>query len=293
MTISRLAQSCATAVLLCAAPVAGFAQDAAAPAATPARAELTPETVVATVNGTNITLGHMIALRASLPEEYQTLEDAVLFNGILDQLIQQAALEQSVAGAISKFDMLKMENERRGYLSGVAISAVVAKAVTDAAITAAYDERMKGMQAQTEYNAAHILVDSEAKAIELKAQIDGGADFAELAIANSSDGAAANGGDLGWFGPGMMVKPFEDAVLKVGEVAGPVKTDFGWHLVKLIETRNAALPTLEELRPELAAEIEQKAIADHVTALTAAATVTRPGEGIDPAVLKDQTILER
>lgn len=92
-----------------------------------------------------------------------------------------------------------------------------------------------------------------------------------------------------------MVKPFEDAVVKMkaGDVAGPVQTEFGWHLIKLIETRNAQAPSLDDLREELAADIETRALEDHIAAVTAAATVVRPGEGIDPSVLKDQTILDR
>lgn len=275
----------------------GAAETATAEVATPETAPAetpTADTVVATVNGTAITLGHMIALRETLPPQYQSLPDDVLFKGILDQLVQQTALEQSMEGKITRRDELTFQNYRRGYLSGVAIEAVSAAAVTDAAMQAAYDARFKDAAPQTEYNAAHILVDTQEKAAELKAQIDGGADFAELAKANSSDGAAANGGDLGWFGLGMMVKPFEDAVvaMKAGEVAGPIQTDFGWHLIQLKETRIAAVPTLDDLRDELAAEIEQQAIEAHVKALTDAAQVTRPGEGIDPAVLKDTTLLD-
>ncbi len=263
------------------------------PAQDAAPASVTADTVVATVGETKITVGHMIALRGTLPPEYLNLEDKVLFDGILSQLIQQSVLEQSIAGNVSKRDMLTLENEQRGYLSGVALQRVVDAAVTDAAIQAAYDERVKGLTPQTEYRAAHILVESEEKAKQLKTEIDGGADFAELAKANSTDGAAANGGDLGWFGPGMMVKPFEDAVvaMKPGEVAGPVKTDFGWHLVKLMETRIAETPTIDDLREELAGQIEQTALEDHVAKVTGEAAVTRPGEGIDPAILKDQTLL--
>ncbi len=102
------------------------------------------------------------------------------------------------------------------------IEGVVKTAVTDEALQAAYDERFKDAAPQTEYNAAHILVQDEAKAKELKTQLDGGADFAELAKANSIDtGSGAMGGDLGWFGLGMMVKPFEDAVVaaEVGKVS--------------------------------------------------------------------------
>jgi len=265
----------------------------AATLALPAFAQdTTAETVVATVNGKAITLGHMIVLRATLPEQYQQLPDDVLFKGILDQLVQQETLEQSMA-EIARRDTLALENDRRGYLSGVVLQQVVQGAVTDAALQAAYDARFKDAAPQTEYNAAHILVDSEAKAAELKTQIEGGADFAELARANSSDGAAQNGGDLGWFGLGMMVKPFEDAVvtMKVGEVKGPVQTDFGWHLIKLTETRIAAVPTLDELRDELAGEIEAKAVEDHIKVLSDAAKIEKPGIGIDPSLLRDETLL--
>jgi peptidyl-prolyl cis-trans isomerase C len=281
----------AMALALCmglAAPVA--AQETAA-----APTDLSAATVVATVNGTEITLGHMIVLRDSLPAQYQSLGDDVLFRGILDQLIQQAALEQSMEGKLTTRDRLALENDRRGYLSGAALQAVVAAAVTEESLQAAYDARFKDAAPQTEYNAAHILVETEEQAADLKTQIDGGADFADLARQHSGDGAAANGGDLGWFGLGMMVKPFEDAVvtLQPGQVGGPIQTQFGWHLVLLKETRIAAAPTLDEVREELAAEIERTAVEAHLQSLTAAATVTRPGEGIDPAALRDLTLLDK
>ena len=257
--------------------------------------DVTAKTVVATVNGTEITLGHMLALRDRLPAQYQTLPDDVLFKGILDQLVQQVALEQSMAGKLSARDTLNIENDRRGYISQLALQTVVAAAVTDAAIKTAYDARVAGTTAATEYNAAHILVATKEEADKLRADLDAGADFAELAKAHSTDtGSGAAGGDLGWFGLGMMVKPFEEAVIgaEVGKVVGPVKSDFGYHLILVKETRVAAAPTLDDLRDELAAEVEQKAIEAHVAALTATATITRPGDAIDPAVLKDAKLLD-
>jgi len=256
----------------------------------------TAETVVATVNGTTITLGHMIAAKAALPEQYQALPPDVLFKGIMDQLVQQTALEQSMEGKLKKGDTYRLDNDRRGYVSSLALQDVVLTAVTDEALQTAYDARFKDAAPQTEYNAAHILVADEAKATELLTQLQGGADFAELAKVNSTDtGSGANGGDLGWFGTGMMVKPFEEAVMaaEVGKVVGPVKTDFGFHLILVKESRLASLPTLDDIRDELAAEIEQKAIEAHVTTLTAAAKVEKPGEGIDPAVLGDLTLLDK
>jgi peptidyl-prolyl cis-trans isomerase C len=256
----------------------------------------TADTVVATVNGTAITLGHMIIAREALPDQYKALPPDVLFKGILDQLVQQTALEQSMDGKLTRRDTLHLENEERGYVSARALEAVVRGAVTDAALQAAYDARFKDAAPQTEYNAAHILVADEAKAKELLAELEAGADFAELAKTNSTDtGSGAAGGDLGWFGLGMMVKPFEEAVVaaELGKVAGPVQSDFGFHLILVKETRVAAQPTLDDIRDELATEIEQQAIEAHVTEVTAAAAVETPGEGIDPALLGDLSLLDK
>ena len=263
----------------------------------PAVAEdLTADTVVATVNGTNITLGQMIVLRGTLSDQYQSLADDVLFKGILEQLIQQVMLEQSLGDKITKRDLIAVENNKRGYLSGIALQAVVGASVTDAALQSAYDARFKDAVAKTEYHAVHILVATEDEAKALKVKLDGGEDFAELANVNSTDtGSGANGGDLGWFGLGAMVKPFEDAVIaaKVGEVTAPVKSDFGWHLIKVLETRVAAAPPLDDVRDELASAIEQKAIEAHLKTLTDAATITRPGMEFDPKTLRDESIVDK
>lgn len=254
----------------------------------------TAETVVSTVNGVTITLGQMIALRENLPEQYQSLPDDVLYNGILEQLIQQEVLRQSVKD-FSPRQVAKMENDNRGYVSGLAIEAIALTAVTDEALQAAYEARFKDAAPQTEYNAAHILVDTLEAAEKLKADLAGGADFAELAKGNSIDtGSGANGGDLGWFGLGMMVKPFEEAVVaaKVGEVTGPIQSDFGYHLILVKETRIAENPPLDQIRDELAAEIENAAIEARLKELTDAAAVTREGEGLDPTILKNSALID-
>jgi peptidyl-prolyl cis-trans isomerase C len=254
----------------------------------------TADTVVATVNGTKITLGNMIALRESLPEQYQSLPDDVLFKGILDQLVQQETLRQSVTD-LSPRQSATVENDTRGYVSGVAIDAIVATAVTDEALQAAYDKRYKDAAPQKEFSASHILVDTVEEAEAIKAELAAGADFAELAKAKSTDtGSGANGGDLGWFGLGVMVQPFEDAVVaaKIGEVTGPVQSDFGYHLILVKETRDAANPPLDEIRDELAAEIENAAIDAKIEELSKTATITREGEGIDPTILKNSALID-
>jgi len=177
----------------------------------------------------------------------------------------------------------------------MALDGIVKTAVTDEAIQAAYDERYTNFKPGTEYHAAHILVESEDKAYEILDQIEGGVEFADAAKTHGTDGTAASGGDLGWFGEGMMVKPFEEAVMsmKAGEVKGPVKTEFGWHLIKLMETRATQAPKFDDVREELAQELEQKAVAARLEELTKITEIEKPGEGIDPAVLKDETLLDK
>jgi peptidyl-prolyl cis-trans isomerase C len=252
----------------------------------------TADTVVATVNGTDITLGQVVALSADLPEQYQSMPDDVLFKGIVDQLVQQLTVAQTMDGKLSKRDDLLIANQRTGYIASKALQDVVTAEVTEAAIKAAYDARVAGIAPATEYHASHILVADEQKAKDLKAQIDGGADFAELATANSTDGSAAAGGDLGWFGLGMMVKPFEDAVVAMqpGEVSAPIQTQFGWHLILLSETRPTAAPTLDDLRGEITGELQKNAVDAYLASLAANAKVTRV-EGIDPALVRAQTLL--
>lgn len=251
------------------------------------------DTVVADVNGTKITLGEMVALRATLPDQYKTLPDDVLFNGLLDQLVQQTLLGQEVGDKLTTAQKLQLENDRRSALSAFALDAVIRSAVTEEALQAAWDAKYKDFKPGVEYRAAHILVDSEEKANEIKKQIEGGVEFADAAKTHGTDGTAASGGDLGWFSAGMMVKPFEDAVaaMEPGQLAGPVKTDFGWHLIKLEETRATAAPALDDVRDELAAEIEQKAVTEHLDALVTAAKIEKPGTGLDPALLKDASLI--
>jgi peptidyl-prolyl cis-trans isomerase C len=254
----------------------------------------TADTVVATVNGAKITLGQMIAMKETLPPEYQSLPDDVLFKGIYDQLIQQEVLAQSIKD-LGPRAVATIDNEKRGYVSGLAIEGIVKEAVTDAALQKAYDDRFKDAKPQTEYHAAHILVATQEEADALKTELAGGADFAELAKAKSTDtGSGANGGDLGWFGLGMMVKPFEDAVVgaKVGEVTGPVQTDFGYHLILVKETRIAEKPTLDQLRDDLASEVERAAVTAKIDELSKGATITRDGEGLDPAILKNSALID-
>ncbi len=257
-------------------------------------ADPSADTVVATVNGTSITLGQMIALRESLPAQYKELPDQTLFDGILDQLIQQVALSQAVEKDLTRAETLKLENQRLGFLANLALDRTATAAASDEAVQKLYDEKYGKAPPAKEYRAAHILVPTEDEAKAIKEQLDKGGDFAAIAKEKSTDtGSGAAGGELGWFGLGMMVKPFEDAVvaLKPGETSGPVKSDFGWHIVRLEETRDAQPPKLEDVKAELVGDLQQQAVESYVTDLTKAAEVTKTVEGMDPAILKNTSLI--
>ena len=264
----------------------------AAAVALPVAAQDEPglDTVVATVNDTEITLGHMIVARASLPQQYQQLPEDVLFKGLLDQLVQQTALADSFTGELPPRVTLSLENETRSLTAGEAIEGVMAEPVSDEELQAAYDAQYSDAEPEPEFNASHILVETKEEADAIKAELDGGADFAELAKEKSTGPSGPGGGSLGWFGPGMMVPAFEEAVagMEAGSVSEPVETQFGWHVIKLNETRTAEAPALEDVREELETQIRQTNVQEAIESLTDSAEVDRSAaEGIDPSVLNN------
>ena len=250
-------------------------------------------TVLATVNGTEITLGHMIAMQGRLPEQYRQLPDEVLYEGLLDQLIQQQVLADAAREDLGRADELALENEERAFLAGRMIDRAANAAVDDAALQAAYDETFGGAEPETEWNASHILVETEEAAAALAEEARGGADFAELARQSSTGPSGPNGGSLGWFGTGMMVPEFEQAVqgLEPGDVSDPVQTQFGWHVVKLNETRQKDAPPLEAVRDQLAQQIQSTAVEAELTRLTDAAEVERAEVEIDPATIRETDLI--
>lgn len=257
--------------------------------------DVTGDTVVATVNGEDITMAHLVAAQASLPEQFQQLPDDVLLPGIVEQLIQQAVLGQAM-GELSHRAEIRLENQRREMAANDKVEEVMESAVTDEALQAAYDAEYADAEPTQEFSAAHILVETEDKAKELIEELSGGADFAELAKEHSTGPSGPGGGDLGWFSAGMMVKPFEDAVMgmEAGAISDPVQTQFGWHVIKLNEIRMKGAPTLDDVRSELTIKVENDAVEAALKALLDAAKIDRIAlEGIDPAKLRDMTLLDQ
>ncbi|MGR3712900.1 MAG: peptidylprolyl isomerase [Shimia sp.] len=266
--------------------------------ASPALAQDTPtaDTIVATVNDTKITLGEMIAVREALPDQYKDIPSKVLFESILEQLVQQTTLAQTLGGDLPRIVQFTLENEKRALLATKALEDFVAdREITDEELQALYESQFAQQNNGMEFNASHILVASEQEAIDLIATLEGGADFAELAKEKSTGPSGPSGGELGWFGMGQMVQPFEAAVAEMaaGDVSAPVKTQFGWHVIKLNDSREIEAPSFEETREQLVGEAQEKAVRDYIAELSAEAAIDQSGAvDLDPEILKRSDLLD-
>ncbi len=266
----------------------------ALPAAAGPTAEPGADTVVARVNGETITLGHIIIARATLPQQYRQLPADVLYNAILDQLIQQTTLVQARTGDVPQQIRLQLENERRSLLAADEIELIMAGAGSEADVRAAYDARYSSGFGDDEFHAAHILVETEAEAKAIKAELDKGADFASIARQKSTGPTGPGGGDLGWFGLGAMVPEFEAAIieLETGAVSAPVQTQFGWHVITLKERRKSMAPDLETVREELIRELRAYAVETRIEELTVRADIERPViKGFSPELILDLNLV--
>ena len=268
-----------------AAPAEAPAATAEAPAAAPTAAPVPGDTVVATVNGTPITATDLRLAAGGLPPQYQALPPDQLLTGLIEQLVRQQAVIDA-AGEETPEIAAQVAAVRRNLMAQAAVDSHVADAVSDADVQAAYEEAIAGFESKPEFRASHILVETEEAAKEIVAEIEGGADFAELARTRSTGPSGPRGGDLGWFGEGQMVPEFETAVkaMAPGTVSAPVQTQFGWHVIKLDETRDSSPPALEEVRGTIEDGLRTAAINAYIEGVVAEAEVTRvPADEIDPA----------
>jgi peptidyl-prolyl cis-trans isomerase C len=257
----RLVRTISLAALLVSAPaVASFAQDAAAPAAD--AAAVTPETVIATIGDETITEADLSFAAEDLaqdlaqmpPEERRPFLLRVLIDmKVMAGAAKDAGMDQTPLFA-QRLNYLEERALRRAYFAEA-----IAGAVTEEAVRADYDAFVAQFTPTEEISAAHILVPTEEEANAIKAELDAGGDFAAIAKEKSIDpGSGANGGELGFFGKGMMVPQFEEAAFALtepGQVSAPVQSQFGWHIIKLAEKRQSQPPTFEQVAPQVQQQV--------------------------------------
>ena len=257
--------------------------------------DVTADTVVATVGDTEITMGEVIIARTQLPQQYAQFPAEQLFDGLVEQLIQQQLLADELTELPAKIKYA-ISNERRALMAGEVITDISVTDVTIEMVQAAYDERFANAEEITEFNASHLLVETEEEAAAAKVRIDEGAAFADVARDVSTGPTGPNGGNLGWFGPGAMVPEFETAItaLEVGGVSDPFETQFGWHVATLNELRSQEQPTFEDMQRALTAELQEAAVTQRLEALAAAQQVVKPEPGqFDPALINDLSLLDQ
>ena len=247
------------------------AQAPATPSAPPPAAAAAPaDPVLARVDGQDIRMSDVMEAAQGLPAELRGMPPGQVMPLVLDHLIKQRAMViQARKAKLDQQDDVKkaMQSAADRALQNAYVSREVTPQITDAAIRARYDRDIAGKSGVEEVHARHILVANEDVAKKIIADLKKGGDFAALAKQHSTDPGAQNGGDLGFFKKDDMVPEFANAAfaLKPGEVSPtPVKTQFGYHVIKVEERRAAPPPSFEEAKDEL----RQRIIQDAVTKLS-------------------------
>jgi peptidyl-prolyl cis-trans isomerase C len=264
-------------------PGAALAQAPAptAPAAAPAAPAPSPDTVVAKVNGASITAGDLAVAAddpaLSLPGVDDAQKKGLLVDYMVDLKIGAQAAEKAKIAENPDF-VRKLTYFRDKLLLDEYLEREAKKAVTPQAERALYDETVKAMKPEEEVHARHILVDNEAEAKKIAARLKGGEDFAKVAAETSKDpGSKAEGGDLGWFTKERMVAPFADAAFKLeaGKISEPVKTQFGWHVIRVEEKRTKPVPSFDEMKEQVEAYLTRKTQQDLITKLREGAKIEK------------------
>ncbi len=238
------------------------------------------DAAIATVNGKAIKQSTYDFIVKDATARGQNIDDNTR-NIIINQLVSKELIVQEAQhiGLDKQPEYLaRQELAQRELLVNAYLSDYIKKnPVSDADTKAAYDDYKKQL-GDKEYSASHILVATEAEAKDIIAQLEKGGDFAKIAKDRSKDpGSQDKGGDLGWFSLGGMVKPFGDAVSKLqkgGITQAPVQTQFGWHVIKLNDIRDAQPPAYEKVKDDLLKRLQQQKIEKLLSDLRAKAKIT-------------------
>ena len=236
---------------------------------------------VGTVNGETLYLDEVMQLAEQLPEEYRRQPIDTYFDQLVDDVINtrlaaKAATQAGLQDEQLIIDAIMIATNR--ILAEAFMALEVRKDVDEAAIEAAYERFVADSDSREEISARHILVNSEEEALGLIDKLKEGADFSELAKEFSTGPSGPKGGDLGYFGRGQMVPDFEAAAfnLEIGTFSSrPVRTQFGWHVIKLEDKRIAAPASLDQMRGQIANSLSQQALARLIEELRSDATISK------------------
>jgi peptidyl-prolyl cis-trans isomerase C len=261
-----------------------LSQQGQAPAQPPAQAQAPAEEnpVVARLNGAEVRRSEVLELIGTMPPQIRQMPMELVFPAMLDQLLSikllaAAGYAQGLQDSEEVKARVRQAEERA--VQEAYLGQRLDSAVTEEALRQRYQRFVEENPPQDEVRASHILVGTEEEAKRIIADIAGGADFAAIAREKSIDpGSGPQGGDLGYFQQGDMVQPFAEAAFTItpGSVGqSPVETQFGWHVIRVEDRREAPTPTFEEVQPQLRQEVQQEAISDLLQELRSGARIER------------------
>lgn len=255
--------------------------------------------VVATVNGQPIYLSELEVAQQALPPQYRTMPLASVFPALLDRIadsklvVADARKNKIETDSTFKKRMAFVEDQ---VIQDYWLQREIARRITPEKMQQRYQEKLKSMPPEEEVHARHILVATEAEAKDLLAELKKGTPIEKLAKDKSTDKASgAEGGDLGWFKRTDMVKEFSDAAfaLKKGELSeAPVKTQFGYHVIKVEDRRQAPPPAFEEMAEQIREDLARETVTAFIDQLRAGAKIEKfniDGSKPDPAATKPAT----
>jgi len=237
--------------------------------------------LVAKLNGEDIYLDEVLRLVEKLPDEIRQQPLETYFDRLVDDIVDSrlAATAGNEAGLTNDERVIEqMSIAAQRVLAEAWINSELRKSITDEAVQQAYDIFVADEQSRHEVRARHILVKEKTEAEAVISELQGGADFAELAKKRSTGPSGPNGGDLGYFPRGAMVPAFENAAFALAAgsfTQTPVQTQFGWHIILVEEKRIAEAPTIEELAPQLRQNLISQNLGRLLDSLRANAKIER------------------
>ena len=255
---------------------------------------LSADTPFIEVNGKIIKFGSAIIAFSKLRQSNVKFDQKTVFSQIVQQLVNEELLSQKIDKE-NKLTLLALEHEKRSAKAAQMVSKVLKNFPNDELLSAAYQNLTNQFKNTLEYNASHILVKEEKQAKIILGDLKEGKVFEEMAKEHSIGPSGKNGGKLNWFDLNSMVPEFSTAlmVLTEGDISQPVKTKFGWHLIKLNKTREKQIPEFKDVKSELIQSLRQKKINDYLNSLTENSEIDFLGKDINPNEIANINLLEK
>jgi len=255
---------------------------------------LSADTPFVEVNGKVIKFGSAIIAFSKIKQSNINFDQKTIFSQIVQQLVNEELLSQKIEKE-NQLTLLALEHEKRSAKAAQMVSKILKNFPSDELVNSAYQNLTDQLKGSLEYNASHILVKEEDQAKNILKDLNEGKDFEDLAKKHSEGPTAKNGGKLNWFDLNTMVPEFSTAlmVLSEGDVSQPVKTKFGWHVIKLNETREKKIPSLEKVRPQLVQNLRQRKINDYLNSLNQNSEINFLRKNINPNEITNLQLLEK